>query len=605
MQSLGQRSSSRFITVGIKILIGVTIASNLFIGSLLYVNLKSSETIKQKVDDVLIIREKLSRNLRAAIVSLQNEFLILPEFFRTDPGSGILKAIENDFPVKEKLVLKGRTEYTKYFGRNERRDLVQNKVVPQIHNGRLSISRGIFDDKNSFTDSVERLILSSDDPDGDFVKIEQLIEKMSSEASSGETLQKKVNELGIKVADIGLEAEMTRNEVLDHVESINHMERELEAFRADQKRYTVGAAGIAILANMMVLFVLVRCIVEKPLHNLTRTIDEIRSGKKPEVPYGNRTDQIGILSWAICNFREALSEIKNENERKEREKIIIEEMFANIASVVDTLEVRSRELVNTANILEDLATSAENQSESVHQQATATAEHTNRVSDSTVRLQLAFQDINDQIKTQNTIVGNILDRNTKSHEYIDSLNLSIKDIQAIIATVSEITDQTKLLALNATIEAARAGSAGKGFGVVASEVKELSLKTENATSDVMSRVKAIEKASTVLVANLQEIDQKVQDLNQLTNNITEAVHMQQSETVSIAGLAGQTANNTQSVSASIREVSSAATETRSLTGRVHSFSNEIADQLAKLLKDTSNRLEQLTEHKTDFTDLKN
>jgi len=70
-------SHPSFLTVGLKILTGVALASNLFIGALLYVNIQSSNTVEKNVDELLAIREKLSSNLRDAIVALQDEFLHL------------------------------------------------------------------------------------------------------------------------------------------------------------------------------------------------------------------------------------------------------------------------------------------------------------------------------------------------------------------------------------------------------------------------------------------------------------------------------------------------------------------------------------------------
>jgi methyl-accepting chemotaxis protein len=329
---------------------------------------------------------------------------------------------------------------------------------------------------------------------------------------------------------------------------------------------------------------------------LSHTIDEIRAGKSTEVPYLHRKDQIGVLSGAISHFREALMKITAENERRAGEKLIIEEMFGTITSVVNNLESRAKELVHTANLLQELAVSTETQSESVTQRAGDTAEHTNKVSESTVQLQSAFQDINMQIQDQNGIVAAILQSNRLSKQYNDELNASIKAITTIIATVEDITSQTKLLALNATIEAARAGAAGKGFGVVASEVKELSYKTALATDDVMNKVEAIQQASTVLFKNLEEIDQRMQTLNQRTVNITQAVASQQLVTNNIANLAGRTSENTLMVSTSITEVSIAAKSTRDLAGRVHEFSSEISSQLTNLLQNTTARIQQLTEN---------
>jgi methyl-accepting chemotaxis protein len=350
---------------------------------------------------------------------------------------------------------------------------------------------------------------------------------------------------------------------------------------------------LAIVANMVVLFFLVRLIVERPLHRLTHTIEEIRSGKFPEVPCRNRRDQIGVLSGAIGNFREALMELQSENLRKVREKSIIDELIDTIAGVVNTLEGRARELVDMSTTLHDLATTAGTRSGSVSMHASETAEHTASVSHSTRQLRSVMQDINSQIGDQGTIVTAILENNKESHASFLQLNLSVKDINGIITMVREITEQTKLLALNATIEAARAGDAGKGFGVVAGEMRELSLKTARATTDVMTRVTAIEKASSTLIGNLRDIDRRVLDLQQITANITTAVDEQQTVTGNIAGLVSQTSENTRTVSASIDEVNTAASRTRDLSHQVHLHASEIALQLTSLLEETTARLQQL------------
>jgi len=127
-------------------------------------------------------------------------------------------------------------------------------------------------------------------------------------------------------------------------------------------------------------------------------------------------------------------------------------------------------------------------------------------------------------------------------------------------------------------------------------VKELSYKTAQATDDVMNKVGAIQQASTVLFKNLEEIDLRMQTLNQRTSNITQGVASQQLVTNNIANLAGRTSENTLMVSTSINEVSIAAKSTRDLAGRVHEFSREISSQLTNLLQNTTARIQQLTEN---------
>lgn len=583
-------------TVGFKILVGVALASNLFIGALLYVNLQSSDTVEQKVNEVLSLREQLSDNLRAAIVILQDEFLTLPDFFRTDPRADIIKTVEQEFQIIDRQIINGRESYKDLFNRKERRDLANNQFVIQAENNELALSSGLLDQNGLFKESVERMILATEELQQDTVRLMAIIKKASAGTNSGEAFVGKIDAFGTKIADAALEAEVSRNEILQHVEEIRAMDLELTEFRQHQRNFTLFMGGLAVLANMIVLFVLVRLIVERPLHKLSQTIDGIRAGKSTIVPYLQRKDQIGILSGAINHFREALMEITAENERKAAEKLIIEEMFGTITSVVNNLESRAKELVHTANSLQELASSTESQSESVTRRAGDTAEHTNKVSESTVQLQSAFQEINVQIQDQNSIVAAILESNRRSKQYNEELDTSIKAITSIIETVENITSQTKLLALNATIEAARAGSAGKGFGVVASEVKELSYKTAQATDDVMNKVGAIQQASTVLFKNLEEIDLRMQTLNQRTGHITQAVASQQLVTDNIASLASRTSDNTLMVSTSINEVSTAATSTRDLAGKVHEFSSEISSQLTSLLQNTTARIQQLTEN---------
>ncbi|MBF0378122.1 MAG: hypothetical protein HQK72_11650 [Desulfamplus sp.] len=595
--------NKRWVTVGMKILAGVAIASNIFIGGLLYFNLHSSKTVENTVNEVLEIREKLSSNLRAALVELQNQFLSLPDFFHTDPHTKIVETINKEFKVLSKNTIEGRDAYTSLFSRNERRDLAKGQFVVKVDNGKLTASFGIFDDAGNFKDSVESLELGlkniGSNIESEAESLTAAIKKINEEAGSADAVKQKIAELGSIVADAAMNAEKTRNEILDHVESINNMEHKLYEIRRYQKKFTVVMGIAAILANMIVLFILVRLIVERPLYHLTHTIDEIRAGKNPDIRWGHRKDQIGVLSGAILNFREALSTIREENERKAKESVIIDEIFEMINSVVQTLEERAKEMVNCADTLHELATNTGNQSESVHLRANDTAMHTDNVSRSTTHLQTVVEDINSQILSQNVLVNSIIEKNSQSHSNIKQLNQSVVDINGIISMIRDITDQTKMLALNATIEASRAGSAGQGFSVVAGEVKALSIKTQQATKSVMEKVAAIEQASSVFVGNLNDIDRRIIALNDVTKNIMKAVNEQKQVTDDIAGLAGQTSENTRNVSSSIEEVSNAASQTRNLSKQVHSYSDEIANQLTKLLQDTSEKLNQLSRLSTD------
>ncbi|MHC1701636.1 MAG: methyl-accepting chemotaxis protein [Humidesulfovibrio sp.] len=119
-------------------------------------------------------------------------------------------------------------------------------------------------------------------------------------------------------------------------------------------------------------------------------------------------------------------------------------------------------------------------------------------------------------------------------EVVRDLGSQARDVERIMEVISDIADQTNLLALNAAIEAARAGEAGRGFAVVADEVRKLAEKTMNATRDVASRIEGIQNG----------VERTGQDMEETSRRVDRAVSLAQSSGESlreIVDLAGGTA----------------------------------------------------------------
>lgn len=207
--------------------------------------------------------------------------------------------MQREFQIIDRQVLNGREAYKNLFSRQERRDLSKKQFVVQLDNGRLILSSGIFHQDGTFQESVERITVASDAVQDDAAKLRTIIAAGSATSAPGQAFAGRIDAFTVKIADAGLSVENTRNEILQHVEEIRGMENDLNATRRQQRQFTLLMGGLAVLANMLVLYFLVRFIIERPLHKLTQTIDAIRAGESPEVPYRQRKDQIGILSGAI------------------------------------------------------------------------------------------------------------------------------------------------------------------------------------------------------------------------------------------------------------------------------------------------------------------
>jgi len=180
-----------------------------------------------------------------------------------------------------------------------------------------------------------------------------------------------------------------------------------------------------------------------------------------------------------------------------------------------------------------------------------------------------------------TVMGQIADKVQESARTVESLGERSDQIGAIIGTIEEIADQTNLLALNAAIEAARAGEHGRGFAVVADEVRALAERTTRATREIGEMIKAIQnetkgavsamvhgvhqvEAGTSEAAKsgdaLRDILRQINDVAMQVNQIATAAEEQTATTTEISGNIQEITDVVQATAAGAHESAAAATE---------------------------------------------
>jgi methyl-accepting chemotaxis protein len=197
---------------------------------------------------------------------------------------------------------------------------------------------------------------------------------------------------------------------------------------------------------------------------------------------------------------------------------------------------------NMSRYMNDMATSAFSMSESV-----------NNIAGSLEEMNHSIAGISDSASRGKTVSQDASAKADKASEIIHFLGNSAKEIGDVVELIKNIASQTNLLALNATIEAAGAGETGKGFTVVANEVKELARQTSRATEEIRGKIESMQSNTDMAIKSIGSIVQVVEEINMIMVSIAAAVQQQNETTDNISDTLADSATSARSVSDNIQK----------------------------------------------------
>ncbi|NWA26156.1 methyl-accepting chemotaxis protein [Pseudomonas gingeri] len=254
----------------------------------------------------------------------------------------------------------------------------------------------------------------------------------------------------------------------------------------------IGSSALALLVGLVAAFVITRLIVA-PLRSVILVAQQIAAGDLTGKVEVKRRDEIGQLMQAM------------------------QQMGAGLSGIVSGLQAGIEQLATSAHSLsavtEQTNLEVSTQKEETEQVATAMNQMTATVHDvarNAEEAAQAAQTADDKVDSGQQVVRQSMQRieqladsaSSASHS-IESLSAEIQNIGTVLGVIKSVAEQTNLLALNAAIEAARAGEQGRGFAVVADEVRALAKRTQQSTEEIERLVSALRTAAQASVHQIQ------------------------------------------------------------------------------------------------------
>ncbi|WP_051683717.1 methyl-accepting chemotaxis protein [Blastococcus sp. URHD0036] len=223
----------------------------------------------------------------------------------------------------------------------------------------------------------------------------------------------------------------------------------------------------------------------------------------------------------------------------------------------------SHQLDGASAAIADNARTAAGQADSVVASAGDVAQSVDTVAAGSSQMEQAIREIATNATEAARVAGQAVTVAENTTRTVGKLGDSSQEIATVVKLINGIAEQTNLLALNATIEAARAGEAGKGFAVVASEVKELAQETARATEDISRRVEAIQADTAGAVDAIGQISTVIGEINDFQATIAAAVEEQTATTNEMNRNVAEAASGSQSIANAISGLAAGTQETNS------------------------------------------
>ncbi|EGF89663.1 methyl-accepting chemotaxis protein MCP signaling domain protein [Asticcacaulis biprosthecium C19] len=326
----------------------------------------------------------------------------------------------------------------------------------------------------------------------------------------------------------------------------------------------------------------------KRLSVLSSLMQKLTRGEAvPAIPYQSDRHETGVIVETLSAFKETLAQtermrlIQHEteeasiNNRRLAMLDLADEFERTLVAVVGRLAESAKTLASSASELTSDADTTSQRSAEAATQLEATSMNVQSVASATEEMSASSQTIASQAHIAADAAVTAAVEAEAAMRVVDELKSAAQRIGTAVSLISTITSQTNLLALNATIEAARAGDAGRGFSIVAAEVKALAAQTARATEEINLQVRGVQEATAHAADVMVLVSDGVLRLKEISQGILDSAGQQ-------SAAVGEISQSTQEVATSAREISTTVGDLSKIAGHTGLKAGEALNEIHRL-----------------------